>query len=100
MGDDYVIWGLVIAILLSSIVSLYASSDPDGLEWVAQILGERGQWTTLESEPLFTSPMPDYELSLLPNESLAASFAGLTGVLLMFVFVYVIGSLLEKKNGA
>jgi cobalt/nickel transport protein len=79
MKEKYLIFGLLVALLMASVISLYASPEPDGLERVAEDHGflEQGEEPPLEV-------MPDYVIPGIENEIVAASLAGLLGVFLMF----------------
>ncbi len=96
--DKYVIYGLIIAFFMATVISIYASSDPDGLEWVAETLGEKGDWSAEEGEPFISSPVPDYAVPGVSNDVLASSLAGLIGVVIMFLLVLGIGRLLKEKK--
>jgi cobalt/nickel transport protein len=90
-----IIIGLIIALFLAGIISMFASSSPDGLEKVAENLGflEKG-----EGEPAIKSPAPDYALPGLKNEKLATSIAGIAGTLVVFGLGYGIAFLLKRKD--
>ena len=87
--------GLIIALVLAGVVSLFASSFPDGLERVAidHDFIELG-----EGNEVMHSPMPDYIVPGISNETLAASLAGLIGTLMMFGLVYGIGKALKRSS--
>lgn len=70
--------GLAIALALA-IAAPLASSNPDGLEWVAEQEG----FLNLAQDPLYEL-IPDYVLPGLSNEALATIFAGIVGSLLVF----------------
>jgi len=80
-----VIFGLVVALILGGLISLFASSFPDGLERVAENLGfiekEKG-------EPTLKSLIPDYAIPGIKNEKLATSIAGIVGTLVVFSVGY------------
>lgn len=84
---------LVAAAVIALILSPFASSYPDGLEWVAQKYG-----FLHESMPLFVSPLPDYSIPFISNEILSTSFAGITGTLIVFIAAYAMGSALNPKK--
>jgi cobalt/nickel transport protein len=90
-----VIIGLVVAVFLAGIISMFASSHPDGLEKVAENLGflEKG-----EGEPAIKSPVPDYEWPGLKNEKLATSIAGIAGTLVVFGLGYGLAAILRRKE--
>ena len=70
--------GLAIAILLAVAAPL-ASSQPDGLEWVA---AQQGFINTAQS-PTYEI-IPDYVLPGVSDEALATILAGIVGVLIVF----------------
>jgi len=78
------VFGLLIALGLA-VASPLASSNPDGLEWVA------GQQGFLESArgPLFKL-IPDYVLPGVSNQALATILAGVVGVLIVFGVTLVV----------
>ncbi len=90
-----IIFGLVIALICAGLISLFASSFPDGLERVAENLGfiEKG-----EGDPVLKSPIPDYALPGIKNEKLATSFAGIIGTLLVFVVGYGTAEIIRQIN--
>lgn len=100
MKNKYWIYGLGIALLMGGLISLFASSHPDGLERVAIDLfgGEEELEESIEGKEFINSPMPDYIVPGIGNETLAASLAGLIGVLLMFILAIAIGKILKKNN--
>jgi len=70
--------GLLIAVALA-ILSPLASSNPDGLEWVAEQLG------FLEAaQPSAYTLIPDYLLPGIPDEALATVVAGVVGTVIVF----------------
>lgn len=85
----------MIALICAGLISLFASSFPDGLERVAENLGflEKG-----EGEPVLKSPIPDYVLPGIENEKLATSIAGIVGTLLVFVVGYGTAALIRQIN--
>lgn len=85
-------FGLLVALLMGGVISLFASGSPDGLERVAEDYGflEKG-----EGHEVIEAPMPDYAVLGVGNETIAASLAGLIGTLLMFGIAYGIGKTLK-----
>ncbi len=85
----------MIALICAGLISLFASSFPDGLERVAENLGflEKG-----EGEPVLKSPIPDYALPGIKNEKLATSIAGIIGTLLVFVVGYGTAEIIRQIN--
>ncbi|HOJ62801.1 MAG TPA: energy-coupling factor ABC transporter permease [Spirochaetota bacterium] len=83
------------AIIIGLILSPFASSFPDGLEWVAE------KYNFLHNNaPYFVSPFKDYTVPFIKNEIFSTSIAGLVGVIITFIFVFTIGKIfsLKKEN--
>ncbi len=72
------IFGLGLALFLA-ILSPLASSNPDGLEWVA----EQNGFLNAAQNPLYRI-FPDYAIPGISNNALATIVAGIIGVLLVF----------------
>lgn len=70
------------ALLLSGVVSFYASSSPDGLERVAEDTGLGG---TASEHATGDGPMADYRTKGVENERLSGGVAGVTGALVVLV---------------
>jgi cobalt/nickel transport system permease protein len=84
---------LVAAGIIAFILSPFASSYPDGLEWVA------GKYHFLhESAPTFVSPLPDYAVPFISTEALSTGLAGIIGVVLTFSIAWVIAKILTSKK--
>jgi hypothetical protein len=73
---------LIITLIIAALAAPLASSWPDGLNKVSEILGFSHRAAT---EPLVKAPMPDYNVPGLEDSSLSGSLAGLAGALLCFV---------------
>jgi len=84
---------VIAAGLIGLILSPFASSFPDGLEWVA----EKYQFLH-ESAPAFVSPLPDYTIPAITNQGLSTGAAGLTGVIITFVVATLLGKMLTLQN--
>jgi cobalt/nickel transport system permease protein len=85
-----VLAGLGIALAVAVFLSPFASTQPDGLEFVGERLG------LLASEspaPLVPAPMPDYQLPVPGLEALkaATAIAGLLGTLAVFGLSWMLG---------
>jgi len=95
MHKKDIIIGFVVSLFLAGIISLFASSFPDGLEKVAEKLSflEKG-----EGEPVINSPIPDYVVPGLKNEKLATSIAGIIGTLVVFGLGYGVAKLIQYRK--
>jgi cobalt/nickel transport protein len=93
------IWiGLLVAVAVGGILSIFASPYPDGLEKVAEDKGFAG---AAVERPLLHSPLPDYLFPGIQNERLATGLAGFLGTLLLFGAGYGLGRLLagNRRSG-
>lgn len=85
-----------VAVLIALLLSPFASTLPDGLEWVA------AHYSFLhKSAPLFVSPLADYRFAPLSGEMLQTGIAGFIGVTVTFISVLCLGqaiSLPEKQS--
>lgn len=77
----FVLAGLLITLGLALFVSPWASSEPDGLERVAEDQGFR---ETAREHPLADSPVADYQVRGVEGERTSTALSGLIGTLLTF----------------
>lgn len=96
--DKKILAFLLVALAVAVALSPFASSNPDGLERVAEDKGflERG-----EGKEVITAPIPDYLLPGVENERLATAAAGFVGTLVTFGVTYGVARLMAgRKTGA
>lgn len=91
MKKKEILIGLAVAITLA-IFSFLASSSPDGLERVAEDKNFLHQ-----AKIIFNAPMPDYVFPGVPQEKVAGSLAGVTGVLVIFAAAFALGKILAER---
>ena len=77
----FVVGGLLVAVALALFVSPFASSNPDGLERVAD---DRGFAASERDHALKDGPVADYSVRGVANERIGTGIAGLIGVILTF----------------
>jgi hypothetical protein len=77
----FLIAGLVVALTLAGIVSFYASSEPDGLEKVAD---DKGFLESADEHSLADSPLADYGVEGVDDDRLSVGLAGVIGVVITF----------------
>lgn len=82
--------GLIILFL--AIFIPFASTSPDGLEKVAEIVGVE------ENAPLWTGLMSDYSVEAAGNSYVSTLIAGIFGTVLVLLASMVLGKALEKKS--
>ena len=73
---------LVISLLVAGVASYYASSHPDGLEYVAE---QTGFIESAEDSATADSPLADYQTSGVDDARLSGGLAGVIGVVVMLV---------------
>jgi cobalt/nickel transport system permease protein len=76
------------AAVTALVLSPFASSAPDGLEWVAGTLG-----FLHESAPNFVAPFADYTVPAINSVALSTSLAGIAGVAILFAASYGVAKL-------
>ncbi|WP_426243566.1 PDGLE domain-containing protein [Nocardioides sp. LHG3406-4] len=74
----FLITGLVAALLMAGVASYYASSHPDGLEFVA---GETGFLDSAAKHHADDSPLADYHAKGVDDPRLSGGLAGVLGAL-------------------
>jgi ABC-type Fe3+ transport system permease subunit len=85
--------GIAIAALVVIVLAPLASSDPDGLERVAEDQGfiER-------AENFFSGLLGDYAIPGVDNEGLSTVLAGLIGVAIVVVLVLILGRVVARRR--
>ena len=86
---------LVLALLVAGVASYYASSHPDGLEYVAQQAGFIDQ---AEDSPASRSPMADYTTRGVEDERLSGGVAGVVGALVVLVLAGGLFRVLRRRE--
>lgn len=81
---------LILILVCLAVMIPFASSDPDGLEKVAETLGVK------ETESLSMGLMPDYAAPVVENAYSSTRIAGVTGVFLVSGAALVVGKSMEK----
>lgn len=76
-SKKFYIGGLLVSLLLAGVVSFYASSNPDGLEKVAE---EIGFIETAKDPATAGSALADYGVAGVENERASVGIAGVIGV--------------------
>ncbi len=73
---------LLAALLVAGVGSYYASSHPDGLEYVAE---QTGFLDSAEDSAVADSPLADYQTSGVDDSRLSGGLAGVIGVLIVLL---------------
>ena len=91
----FLISGFVASLFLAGVVSFYASSNPDGLEKVAQDIGFI---ETAKDNANADTSLADYGVKGIENERLSVGVAGLIGVVATGAISGGLFLLLRRKN--
>lgn len=78
----FLLTGLVVALLVAGVASFYASSHPDGLEFVAERTGFLDSAT---DHGAAAGPLADYQTRGIDDERLSGGLAGVLGALAVLV---------------
>jgi len=94
-GLDLAIPGMLVALAIAVIFAPLASEHPDGLEWVGEKLG-----FLKEGEPLFSAPLPEYQLAIpgIQHVKVATAAAGIVGTLVVFGVAFAFSRPLAGKG--
>ena len=86
---------MLVAFLAALVLTPFASSKPDGLEWVA------AKFEFLkEGAPQFVTPLADYQISSLGQSSLSTALAAIVGVMITLAVGWFIDKLLHANRAA
>lgn len=92
----FVILALLASLLVAGGVSYYASSHPDGLEYVAEKVGFGD---AAEEHANADGPLADYQLRGIDDERISGGLAGIIGALVVLVIAGGLGYLLRRRGG-
>lgn len=92
----FLLAGLLLALVLAGVVSGFASSDPDGLEKVAE---DKGFAATADEHALADSPLADYGRPD-DGEGIGTPLAGVVGVGVTFAFGLGLFALVKRRDSA
>ena len=92
----FIAGAVAVAIALAVFISPFASSSPDGLERVA---ADRGFEAAATEQPVWRfSPFGDYQMPGISSEKVATAVAGLTGTVVLFALVLLIGRAAGRRR--
>jgi hypothetical protein len=91
----FLVLGVLVALLVAGVASYVASSNPDGLEYVAERAGFADR---AKDSPAAGSPLSDYQVEGVENDGLSGGLAGVAGAL---VVLFLAGGLtyLVRRRG-
>lgn len=88
---------LVVSLLVAGVASHYASSHPDGLEYVAE---QTGFIDSAEDSATAGSPLADYQTSGVDDPRVSGGLAGVIGVVAMLVLSTGLFWLVRRREPA
>ena len=91
----FVLSGLLVALVLAGVVSLYASSHPDGLEHVA---GRTGFLDSADDHAAGDGPFADYATKGVDDARLSGGLAGVVGTVVVLVVAGGIGFAVRRRG--
>jgi cobalt/nickel transport system permease protein/cobalt/nickel transport protein len=93
----FVVIGLLATLLVAGVASYYASSHPDGLEYVAE---QAGFADTAEDSAAADSPLSDYQVKGVENDAVSGGLAGVIGALVVLLVAGGLVYLVRRKGSA
>ena len=87
--------GLLVALLVAGFGSYYASSHPDGLEYVAE---QTGFLESAEDSPTAGSPLADYSTEGVDDPRLSGGIAGVAGVLVTLALMGGLAMAVRRRD--
>ncbi len=94
MSRKSIIVSLLVCVLVVVLAAIFASSHPDGLEWIAGKMGfENSATTTIKS------PLPDYTTPTMGEGVRSTAVAGLLGVAAVFLGTVIVGRIFSGRKG-
>lgn len=96
-SPGFLLAGLVTALLLAGVASYYASSHPDGLEYVAE---RTGFGDRAEDSPAADSPLADYSTRGVADDRVSGGLAGVTGALVVLALAGGLFWVLRRRQDA
>ena len=86
---------LLVTLTLAGVVSFYASSNPDGLEKVAE---EGGFISNAQDHSLANSPLADYSITGISDGRLSVGVAGAIGVVAMLLISTLLFKFIARRK--
>lgn len=91
----FILLGLILSVVVAVVVSQFASSSPDGLEYVAD---NQGFTDTADDHAFADSPLADYGSGVTDTDWVGTAVAGLVGVAVTFGVVYGLFWITRRRN--
>ncbi|MGK2876019.1 MAG: PDGLE domain-containing protein [Nocardioides sp.] len=91
----FIVLGLVAAFFVAAVVSGFASSNPDGLERVAE---DQGFSQSAGDHPAGEGPMADYSVDGVDNSRLSGGLAGVVGAAVVLLLMAGLVLLVRRRG--
>ena len=91
----FLLAGLVVALLLGGVASYYASSHPDGLEYVAE---QVGFLDTADDHAAGDGPLAEYAVDGVEDDRLSGGLAGVIGIGVTLLLAGGIGYAVRRRG--
>lgn len=91
----FTVGALAVAVLIACVLSLWASSHPDGLEFVAESTGFLRSATDSATAG---SPLADYAMTGVANPWLSVAVAGFVGCAVTFGLAWLVGRAARRRR--
>ena len=88
---------LLVALLVAGVASYYASSHPDGLEFVAE---KTGFSDSAKDSPAADSPFADYSTSGVEDPRISGGLAGVVGCVAVLALMSGVAFVVRRRGGA
>ena len=91
----FLLAGLLVALLLGGVASYYASSHPDGLEYVAE---RTGVLDSADDHAAGDGPLADYAVDGVEDDRLSGGLAGVIGIGVTLLLAGGIGYAVRRRG--
>jgi hypothetical protein len=91
----FLLVGFLVTVAVATVISQFASSEPDGLEYVAE---QEGFADTARDHSLADSALADYGEGLTGTSAVDTAIAGLVGVLVTLGVGWAVFRLLRRSD--
>ena len=95
LTNKFILAGIALSLVIAGVFSFYASSQPDGLEKVAE---DKGFLETAKDSALSESPLSDYGVAGIDHDRLSVGLSGVIGVFVTALVAFGVFALAKRMN--
>lgn len=95
IGKRFYLYFFLASAAIAGVLSFYASSNPDGLEKVAD---DHGFLANAKDSAVSGSPLSDYSFAGIENERLSVAISGLIGIAVTGAIAFGVFLLLKRAK--